>query len=160
MTAKADIPMFTALDHLKRELPGITLEQQEAVTKILAVFMQTLRRLIDPLASENEACMQAGPRCATCAFNPRTDSWPGFAPTAYGMLRATRDSLPFACHDNQPTWQKEGTINPSLIELCQGYKATTNYPAEVREAVAVTIMAIEAIVGFAPKIQKRETRTT
>lgn len=75
--------------------------------------------------------------CHTCAFNPATDSWPGFEKTVTGLMFAIEDGKPFYCHDKMPQdddgqWQ----MDPDHAQLCTGWAALAGEPGLKSVAVA------------------------
>ena len=113
--------LLTSPNFLERELGTLTPEQSKRVRAVLSNFMAEFRAILRPalryLRAHDPSC--EGP-CSSCASLPRTDSWPGFAPTAYGLLTAIRDGKVFICHDNQPGWE-DRRIDPTKVKICRAF---------------------------------------
>ena len=72
---------------------------------------------------------QSRPPCHSCAFNPGTDSWPGFEKTVSGLMFAIKDDTPFYCHEGFPQDDDgEWVFDPAKAQLCAGYAAIANDP--------------------------------
>ena len=72
---------------------------------------------------------QHSPPCHSCAFNPGTDSWPGFEKTALGLMFAIKDDTPFYCHEGfSQDDDGEWVFDPAKAQLCAGYAAVANDP--------------------------------
>ncbi|MES2214307.1 MAG: hypothetical protein V4465_02915 [Patescibacteria group bacterium] len=142
----------TAIDFFEVEFGSITPAQRDTVEKILRLFMNDYRRVIDPHAPEGMACVESGPRCGSCAFNPSIDQSKDFLPTAFGVLKSLRDGLPFLCHRNQPGW-KDSQINMANRIVCEGFKAgIENDVDRIRNLAVVALSLIYTVTGRpAPK---------
>ena len=77
--------------------------------------------------------------CHTCAFNPSTDTWPGFERTVFSLMDAIRKEQPFYCHEHMPTdadgaWYPDPTL--PLPSRCRGYQAIADRPDTAAAAFA------------------------
>ncbi len=71
------------------------------VRKLLQAFMGELRTILKRVGPAVYRRFPNTPRpCATCAFNPSTDTWPGADATAYALWQAIAKDEPFYCHKN------------------------------------------------------------
>ena len=139
MSAPSPAPiLLKAPNHFEIELGDLSAEQREQVIAALTNFMaevRTLLRNIDQNFKVQNA--QECQRCATCAFNPVTDSFPGFTPTAYGLMKSLRDETIFLCHANQlPRLKRENLIDPNGITLCKGFLLLTAFRPKYSRDVA------------------------
>ena len=140
-----------ATNYLQKELGELTPAQLEAVTAALRIFAAEMRstlklcgRAFQYLFPEHDS------PCGTCAMQPSTDDWPGFAATWYGVFVSIRDTKPFLCHETQSGWEA-GTIDLENLKLCTGVLAV--FASErVRCAIAVVRLQqeIETAVGSSP----------
>ena len=73
--------------------------------------------------------------CHTCAFNPSTDSWPGFEKTVTGLMFAIEEGKPFYCHEGHPRTQDGWFVDPSKAKLCAGYAVIATEPNPKAAAV-------------------------
>ena len=48
--------------------------------------------------------------CHSCAFNPSTDTWPGFEKTSLGLMEAVQKDQPFYCHEHLPHETQRGVV--------------------------------------------------
>ncbi len=90
---------------------------------MLKVFIQDLRSILkrDTIVFfEKEPVTEK--RCTTCAFNPNTDQFKGFAPTVYGVFWAIKNMKVFMCHRGQ-SGAKDNKFDLSTLVLCNGFKA-------------------------------------
>ena len=107
----------------EQDFAGATKEQREKIVSILRNFMVEIRKILDNSGRMTRIMRpEIEKQCATCAFNPKLDNLPGFAPTAYGLLYAIwRDNV-FICHENQSAW-KQNLVFREEIKLCNGFES-------------------------------------
>ncbi len=134
---------FIATNQLERELGRITSEQKKQVTEVLRTFMSKVREI-------RKGDCEARVSCETCAFSPKTDSWPGFAPTAYGVMKSIRDMIPFLCHEDSPDWRKN-VIDPENLVVCKGFESVVLM--DPIKAADATIEAMVAIARIVPEMK-------
>ena len=63
-------------------------ERRRDVQRFMATYIAELRQILRRAwpAYERSHPGTLGP-CHTCAFNPSTDTWPGFEKTAFGLMK-------------------------------------------------------------------------
>ena len=63
-------------------------ERRRYVQRFMATYIAELRQILRRAwpAYERSHPGTPGP-CHTCAFNPCTDTWPGFEKTAFGLMK-------------------------------------------------------------------------
>ena len=81
------------------------------------------------------------PPCDTCAFNPDTDSWPGFETTVTGLMFAIEGDKPFYCHKGHPRTPTGWRLDPATAQLCVGYEAAATDP-DIKAAAAKAMRGI------------------
>lgn len=141
------IKLVNAPNYLERELGQLSAIQKEEVRSVLADFMTEVRAILRANGSAfYEIYSEEERPCATCALNPMTDDFPGFLPTAYGLMRACRDRKLFVCHDNQEDWEKN-LIDMKRLKLCGGFVSlAVTDPKGVHTAANRAMKKIRTIV--------------
>ena len=100
--------------HKKKRLA----ERRRYVQRFMRTYIADLRQILQRAwpAYERSHPDTRGP-CHTCAFNPSTDTWPGFEKTAFSLMDAIRKGQPFHCHEGLPTkpngeWYYDPAVPP------------------------------------------------
>ncbi|HEY4508982.1 MAG TPA: hypothetical protein VJC13_01715 [Candidatus Paceibacterota bacterium] len=137
----------------EQDFSRATEAEREQVVALLRVFMARLRIILrgcEPMV--RKVTPQNEERCATCAFNPVTDSLPGFALTAYGVLQCIyNDQKAFLCHGENPDWEDQHLIDPANPILCNGFLAVRLYAGISAALLAIrTMKAIRKVVPKSP----------
>jgi hypothetical protein len=110
-----------ALDYFKAELEPLDPAQKHAIVEVLREFMAEIRIIFGENSAAFFKCFPKERQpCSTCALNPATDEFKGFAATAYGLLCSFRDGRPFICHDNQPGWE-DNVVEQRRIIFCSSF---------------------------------------
>ena len=106
-------------------------ERRRYVQRFMAPYIAELRQILRRAWPEYERRHPdtRGP-CHTCAFNPSTDTWPGFEKTVFGLLETIRKGAPFYCHEHLRTdvdgdYEWDGMIPPTV---CRGWEAIAAHP--------------------------------
>ena len=91
------------------------------MVRYVAVLRRILKRAWPDYARRHPET--PGP-CHSCAFNPDTDTWPGFEKTALCLMEALQKDQPFYCHEHLPTnpngeWYYDPTL--PLPSRCRGW---------------------------------------
>ncbi len=152
-TGVVEAPNFFEL-----EVGELSPARKKIIIELLRMFMEGMRKIL--VQSQNIlACCGSGVTirepCRSCAFNPMTDGARGFAPTAYGLLRAVHRDALFLCHDNQPGWA-ERKLDPNKLELCAGLaKIRITRPKRAFRLAERTMKALEQILGREIKFEQK-----
>ena len=115
-------------------------DRKAYVRRFLATYLALLREILKRAwpAYVRGHPDTSGP-CHSCAFNPGTDTWPGFEKTAMGLMEAIQKAQPFYCHEHLPTqangeWFYDPTLPPP--SRCRGWEAIAAHPETKHAAFA------------------------
>ncbi len=121
---KSEVPIvIEAPDYFKKDFGDhLTPCQKKQIAQVLKEFMGGIRILLDQSTAQlrRNECSKVGSPCATCAFNPATDTWKGFVGTVYGLVWALANDKLFMCHSTQPGW-KENRLDLRRLGFCKGF---------------------------------------
>ena len=120
--------------------------------RYLRAYMGALRRILKRRGIPEGA----SPPCHSCAFNPATDHWPGFAATVSGVMTSLEKVTPFVCHEHMP----QGADGQWFLEpgkpmppRCAGFEAVKGDPEVERAGLIATAQAGGA--EAAPRTMRR-----
>lgn len=137
-----------ARDFLAEEVGDLDAGRKSQVLDVLSEFMRDIRACLDTtLAQMSVAHPECPVPCPTCAFNPKTDGWKGFGPTAYGLARALHRGTNFFCHWGHPE-RRDNIFDLTKVTPCIGFTSVkVSYPVEAKRIANKAMEQIEAIVG-------------
>ncbi len=142
-------PLVEATNWLVAELGTLDAGRLQQVTGILQGFMGAIRELQRRGENRMTQCqVTVGTGCHSCAFNPATDGLPGFAATAYGLVRTFRLTAPFMCHRSQSGPERvTNTVRRSTLEHCVGFATVfITHPVEAKDLAMRATTLIQAVV--------------
>ena len=120
---------------------GLSLNARAYIRRWCEIYISELRVI---LKSAWPDVMRRFPHhespCHTCAFNPSTDSWPGFENTVTGLMFAIEEDRPFYCHDGHRLTSYGWLVDPRKAKLCAGYAAIAAEP-KLKAVAARTLRA-------------------
>lgn len=146
---QTSIKLLKAPNHFESDFGNLDPQRRREVIAVLRTFMEDLRGLLEKVDPVVERCRKDMARCTTCAFEPSTDAWPGFAATTYGLLKSFGDEHPFYCHRNQILENHNNNlIDPTKLPLCNGF--ITLMALKRAEVKALTQKASTAIQKIVP----------
>ena len=123
-------------------------ETRAYIGRFLRTYIGVLRGILKRRAPDLPA--DARRPCHSCAFNPSTDTLPGFEKTMLGLIRSLDTGEPFYCHEGLPTDPATGEwyYDPRepLPARCAGWEAIADDPDAKRAGVRAI-----ATVGAPPK---------
>ena len=117
-------------------------ERKDYVQRFMATYIVELRQILGrawPAYARRHPDTR-GP-CHSCAFNPGTDTWPGFEQTALGLMTAIRQDRKFYCHEHLSRKANgDWYWDPSLPTPapCRGWEAIAAQP-ETKRAASVAV---------------------
>jgi hypothetical protein len=140
-----------AINFLERDFGVLEGQKLQGVLYILRQFMEDIRTYAGQ-AETRLGCTQIQrlERCSTCALNPATDGFPGFAPTAYGFLYSILYDKRFLCHGNQPLWPGTDKVDLSRARECAG--SMSLYVVFEDESKTLARRAMDALCGVTLKL--------
>lgn len=136
----------------------LTVRQKKRLAfSVLRAFIGELRGIYRRRARDHYRRFPDARRpCESCAFNPRTDRWPGFGTTMMNLYRALRGDIIFRCHVGT-AWKKEladmsaGEIRECLAApACGGWAVIAGDP-NARRAMDVAAEKVARRMPRAPK---------
>ena len=131
-------------------------ERADYVRRFLTSYLAVLRQILKRAWPDYERRHPGTPGPGhTCAFNPSTDSWPGFEKAALGLMDAIREDKPFYCHEHLPTrpngdWYWDPTLPPPA--RCRGWEAIAAHP----ETKGAAFTAIKGLGPVPTRSRRRE----
>ena len=128
-------------------------ERRAYLRRFLSRYIGELRRMLKRRWPDHVARYPQTRRpCSTCAFNPSTDTWPGFETTVFELLTAIDRGRPFYCHEDLPTNHAgEWCWDAEKAHLCAGWAVVAIDPA-TRDAPLVAA----GRVGTPPKCLRKQ----
>ena len=141
---------ITGVDRFQQDFGNLEQYRKDEIIRILRGFMLEIRVILaDSARMMGIILPEISDRCATCAFNPATDGFGGFAATAYGLLLAIlTDQQVFLCHGDEPDWKAQHPIDPENPLLCHGFQSVVTFSGAKTIALALkTKAAIEVFVS-------------
>ena len=141
--------LIRPINRFEEDLAAVNVVEREEIVAVLRTFMAEVREVLEgSMRMVRLVSPEMEKRCATCAFNPKTDGLPGFAPTAYGLLHSIiEDNKVFLCHGDNPDWKNQHLIDPQKPVLCNGFSSVRLLSGTKTSEMALrTITAIKEIV--------------